>query len=62
MRWKFAQLLIAAPIASAPLPVKFNARNQKPDIRLTQEEINRLQAIYKANIEYRRQIVRLSAR
>ena len=33
----------------------FTFRNQKPDIHLTQEEITRLQAIYRVNFEYRRE-------
>ena len=40
---------------SSEEPEAFNFRNQKPDIFLTQEEIVRLEAIFRANIEYRRQ-------
>ena len=36
-------------------PHDFDFKNLKPDIYLTQEEITRLQAIHRANIEYRRQ-------
>ena len=38
--------------------VEFNSRNQEPDICLTKKETAKLQAIYRANIKYRRQFAR----
>merc|ERR1711973_650670 len=46
-------------IFHSSFPNTFDFKNLKPDIYLTQEEITRLQAIHRANIEYRRQSVRL---
>ena len=39
-------------------PPDWDFKDLKPDIYLTQEEITRLQAIHRANIEYRRQSAR----
>ena len=58
LKWMKELIYDHGGVESASKPEKVNTRNEKPDICLTPEEIARLQAIYIANIQYRRQAAR----